>query len=75
MLYSELRVSLDVLNADLSSFSDVIFGDLAVSDIQVTTVLVPFEHLLCQLKLLLRSLANNSLIIRCHQCVTQKLQI
>ena len=70
MLYSELRVSVDVLNVDLSSLSDVIVGDLAVSDIQVTTVLVSFEHLLCQLNLLLRSLANNSLIIRCHQCVT-----
>ena len=70
MLYSVLRVSVDVLNVDLSSLSDVIVGDLPVSDIQVTTVLVPFEHLLCQLKLLLLSLANNSLIIRCHQCVT-----
>ena len=70
MLDSELRVSVDVLNVDLSSLPDVIVGDLAVSDIQVTTVLVPFEHLLCQLNLLLRSLANNSLIIRCHQCVT-----
>jgi len=70
MLDSELRVSVDVLNVDLSSLPDVIVGDLAVSDIQVTTVLVPFEHLLCQLKLLLLSLANNSLIIRCHQCVT-----
>ena len=70
MLYSELRVSVDVLNVDLSSLSDVIVGDLAVSDIQVTTVLVSFEQLLCQLKLLLRSLANNSLIIRCQQCVT-----
>jgi len=70
MLHSELRVSVDVLNVDVSSLSDVIVVDLAVSDIQVTTVLVPFEHLLCQLKLLLLSLANNSLIIRCHQCVT-----
>jgi len=47
MLYSELRVSVDVLDVDLSSLSDVIVGDLAVSDIQVTTVLVPFEYLLC----------------------------
>jgi len=70
MLYSVLRVSVDVLNVDLSSLSDVIVGDLPVSDIQVTTVLVSFEQLLCQLKLLLRSLANNSLIIRCQQCVT-----
>ena len=35
---------MDALNVDLSSLSDVIVGDLAVSDIQVTTVLVPFEH-------------------------------
>jgi hypothetical protein len=34
----------DVLNVDLSSLSDVFFGDLAVTDIQVTTVLVRIEY-------------------------------
>jgi len=44
MLNSEIRVSVDVLNVDLSSLSEVILGDLAVTDIQVRTVPVPFEH-------------------------------
>jgi hypothetical protein len=44
MLYSELRDSVNILNVDLSSLSDVIVGDLAVTDIQVTTVLVRIEY-------------------------------
>ena len=44
MLNSEIRVSVDVLKVDLSSLSEVILEYLAVTDIQVRTVLVPFEH-------------------------------
>jgi len=70
ILYSELWISVDVLNVDLSSLSEVILGHLAVTVIQVTTMLVPFDHQLCQLSLLLRSLASDALLLRCHQCVT-----
>jgi hypothetical protein len=34
----------DILNVDLSSLSEVTLGDVAVTGVQVTTVLVPFEH-------------------------------
>ena len=61
---------MDVLNVDLSSLSEVTLGDLAVTGVQVTTVLVPFEHCLCQLSLLLRSLAYNALVIKYQQFVT-----
>jgi hypothetical protein len=44
MLLSELRFLVYVLNVDLSSHSVFIVGDLAVTDIQVTTVLVSSEH-------------------------------
>jgi hypothetical protein len=33
----------DVLNVELSSLSEVILEDIAVTDIQVRTVFVPFE--------------------------------
>ena len=52
-----------ILNVDLSSLSEVILGHLAMTDIQVTSVLVPFDHQLCQLSLLLRSLASDALLI------------
>lgn len=44
MLNSVICISMDVLNVDLSSLSEVILEDLAASDIQVRTVLEPFEH-------------------------------
>jgi hypothetical protein len=74
MLYSELWVSVDILNVDLSSLSEVFLRDLAVTDIHVRTVLLPFEHWLCHLSLLLRSLTTNALLTRIHQCVTEQLQ-